>query len=432
VKRLLFAFVVVAAFLAAAVALLNLRGEDPVLSRAEEGDARADLALVERGRYLALAGNCAGCHTAPGGEPFAGGVGIETPFGTVFASNITPHAEAGIGLWSSSAFWRAMHNGRSLDGRLLYPAFPYPNYTRITREDSDAIFAWLRTLPAVDRPNTPNTLRFPYDSQIALAAWRALFFSPGTQQADPSRSAPWNRGAYLVNGLGHCNACHSGRNLFGAPSSGTLDLGGGLIPVQNWYAPSLSAREEAGVADWALPEIVDLLGTGVSVRGSAIGPMADVVRDSTRHLAAADLEAIAAFLQSLPGEPPPARAPAPPAGDFYEGTMRAGRKVYEDHCAACHGDDGKGIAGAYPALSHNRAVTMDPPANVVHVVLLGGFPPSTAGNPRPFGMPPFATALTDAEIAAVLTMVRNSWGNAGAPVTTVEVRRYRSGSAAGG
>lgn len=424
-KRLLLALVVIVVALATALVLLNRRGEDPVLPRAQEGDALADPALVERGRYLALAGNCAGCHTQRGGEPYAGGTPIVTPFGSVYASNLTPDRETGIGEWSASEFWRAMHNGRSRDGRLLYPAFPYPNYTRITREDSDAILAWLRTLPPVTRPNTPPDLRFPYDSQAALAVWRALFFSPGVHEAEPSRSAEWNRGAYLVNGLGHCNACHSGRNLFGASASGTLDLSGGLIPVQNWYAPSLSAPEEAGVADWALDEIVALLGTGVSPRGSTTGPMADVVRDSTRHLTREDQVAMATFLKALP----PAPAQARPASDArsLEGTLAEGRRVYEAHCVDCHGKNGEGVAGAYPPLSRNRAVTMDPPANLVHIVALGGFPPATEGNPRPYGIPPFATTLTDGEIAAVLTMIRNSWGNSAAPVTTVEVRRYRGG-----
>ena len=424
-KRLLLALLVIVVAVAAAVVVLNRRGEDPVTPRAQEGAALADPALVERGRYLALAGNCAGCHTTRGGEPYAGGTGILTPFGTVFASNLTPHRETGIGEWSASEFWRAMHNGRSRDGRLLYPAFPYPNYTRITRDDSDAILAWLRTLQPVERANTPHALRFPYDTQAALAAWRALFFSPGVQETDPSRSAEWNRGAYLVSGLGHCNACHSGRNLFGASASGTLDLSGGLIPVQNWYAPSLSSPQEAGVAEWEIGEIVALLGTGVSRRGSTIGPMADVVRDSTRHLSAPDLEAIATFLKALP----PTAASSRPASEALAltGTMQEGRRVYEAHCVDCHGDQGQGVPGAYPPLSRNRAVTMDPPANMVHVVALGGYPPSTQGNPRPFGMPPFATTLTDGEIASVLTMIRNSWGNGAAPVTTVEVRRFRGG-----
>jgi mono/diheme cytochrome c family protein len=424
--RLLLAILLIVAVLVGAVGALNLRDEDPVVElAAAERNQPPDPALVERGRYLALAGNCASCHTARGGEPYSGGSGIETPFGMVFASNLTPDPETGIGEWSASHFWRAMHNGRSRDGRLLYPAFPYPNYTRITREDSDAIHAWLRTLEPVARPNTPNTLRFPYDSQLSLAVWRALFFEPGTQERESDRSEQWNRGAYLVNGLGHCNACHSGRNLFGA-TSGTLDLSGGLIPMQNWYAPSLQAANEAGVADWEVTHIADLLGKGVSPRGSVIGPMAEVVFRSTQYLSAADLEAVAVFLKALPQTSVPSSSNAPAAGAF-EATMQQGRKVYEFECAGCHGKQGEGAPGIYPPLAGNRAVTLDPPANLVRIVLGGGFAPATAGNPRPFGMPPYATSLSDGDIAAVLTMIRASWGNNAGPLTTVDVRRYRSG-----
>jgi mono/diheme cytochrome c family protein len=429
-KRLLTALLLIAVGLVAAVVGMNLRGEDPVRELTLAETARPpDEEQVARGRYLALAGNCAGCHTARGGAPYAGGAGIDTPFGTVFASNLTPHPETGIGRWSPSHFWRAMHNGRSRDGRLLFPVFPYPNYTRITRDDSDAIFAWLRTLEPVARPNTRHALRFPYDSQASLAVWRALFFRPGTHESRPDRSAQWNRGAYLVNGLGHCNACHSGRNLFGA-TAGTLVLSGGLIPMQNWYAPSLAAADEAGVAGWDQQQVVDLLAKGVSPQASVLGPMAEVVFRSTQHLAVSDLNAIATFLKELAQTPPAPRPPPLSTSGAYADTLKTGAKVYEGHCAGCHGDSGEGAAGAYPALAGNRAVMMDPPANLIRVVLGGGFAPATAGNPRPFGMPPYATALSDGEIAAVLTMIRNSWGNGAAPVTTGDVQRYR-GNAGG-
>jgi mono/diheme cytochrome c family protein len=431
-KRLLLALLVIAIGLAAAVFALNRLDEQPVEELAAAGAARpADAAQVERGRYLALAGNCAGCHTTRGGAPYAGGAGIETPFGTVFASNLTPDKRTGIGDWSPSHFWRAMHNGRSRDGRLLYPVFPYPNYTRITREDSDAIHAWLMTLAPVEQSNTAHTLRFPYGTQASLAVWRALFFRPQTNEPRADRSAEWNRGAYLVNGLGHCNACHAGRNLFGA-TSGTLDLSGGLIPVQNWYAPSLAAPDEAGVAGWETHEVVDLLAGGVSSRASVLGPMAQVVFRSTQHLSTPDLAAIATFLKDLPQTPAATRPAALSTTGPLGATLQRGAEIYEAQCAGCHGADGKGRPGAYPALAGNRAVTMDPPANLVHVLLGGGYPPSTKANPRPYGMPPYATALSDAELAAVLTMIRNSWGNAASAITTPDVQRYRGGSGSGG
>ncbi len=303
-RRLLYAIVVVLALLvlaALAIVALNLRGEDKLPDAPAAFNATP--AQVERGRYLALAGNCAGCHTTRGGAPYAGGLGIDTPFGTVYASNLTPDEGAGIGSWSAAHFWRAMHNGRSKDGRLLYPAFPYPSFTRVTREDSDAIYAYLRTVPPAPAPNAPHKLRFPYDTQAALAAWRALFFTPGTFVADPARPAEWNRGAYLVDGLGHCIACHGTRNVLGATEE-KLGLAGG--PVENWYAPSLNSKREAGVADWDAQHVVALLKNGTSPRGSVMGPMADVVYRSTQYLSDADLQAMAVFLKQLPEGAPAA------------------------------------------------------------------------------------------------------------------------------
>ena len=235
---------------------------------------RADPALVERGAYLARAGNCEGCHTAQGGAPYAGGRGVPTPFGTVFAPNLTPDPASGLGQWSAADFWRALHHGRARSGRLLYPAFPYPNYTRVSRADADAIFAYLQSLPAVAQANRAHTLGFPFDTQAALAVWRALYFRPAAHVDDPARPAEWNRGAYLVEGLGHCNACHSARNALGA-TRGTLDLQGGLIPVQNWYAPSLASPHEAGVANWPKSEVVRLLKTGVAAQGFAVHQSGD-------------------------------------------------------------------------------------------------------------------------------------------------------------
>ncbi|MDM0030685.1 cytochrome c [Variovorax sp. J22P271] len=393
-----------------AVVALNIRGEDPLPADAAAPIApiAPSAAQVERGRYLALAGNCAGCHTTRGGADYAGGVGIETPFGTVFSSNLTPDPQAGIGSWSAAHFWRAMHNGRSKDGRLLYPAFPYPNFTRVTREDSDALFAYLRSVPPAPTPNLAHKLRFPYDTQAALAVWRALSFTPGSFAADPARPAEWNRGAYLVEGLGHCIACHGTRNVLGATEE-KLGLSGGLIPVENWYAPSLTSKREAGVADWNPHDIVALLKTGTSPRGSVMGPMADVVFRSTQYLDEADLQAMAVYLKGLPASEAAAPATAPIRRDAR--VMERGSKIYDQRCAYCHGDVGQGALGAYPPLAGNRAVLMASTANLIQVVRHGGFLPATAGNPRPYGMPPFNQALDDDEVAAVLTFVRGAWGN---------------------
>jgi mono/diheme cytochrome c family protein len=416
----------------AAIALLLGAAAVVWLNRDDDGDGRTGQTTVPssgadlraRGEYLVRAGSCFGCHTEPGGAPFAGGRAIETPFGIVTSTNLTPDA-TGLAAWSGDDFWRALHNGRSRDGRLLYPAFPYPNYTRLARADADAMFAYLKSLAPVERRNGSHALRFPFDQQVSLAVWRALFFRPGRFASDPARSARWNRGAYLVETLGHCNACHSRRNAFGA-TAGPLDLAGGLIPIQNWYAPSLQDNAEAGVGDWPQSEVVALLKNGISARGSVQGPMAEVVARSTQFLADEDLAAVATYLRALPG------GSDTPAGEkdanAAAGSER-GAKVYADRCAACHGERGEGVAGAYPALAGNRAVALTPPANLVHMVLRGGFLPTTAGNPRPFGMPPFATLLSDAEVADVLSYIRASWGHRARAVSTLEVNRYRGAAA---
>jgi mono/diheme cytochrome c family protein len=407
---------------AALVAWLNVRGEDPLAGDADSFVATPE--QVARGAYLAHAGNCAACHTDRGGAAFAGGKGIATPFGTVYASNLTPDAKTGIGGWSSAQFWRAMHNGRSADGRLLYPAFPYPNFTEITRADSDALYAWLRTQVPVAQVNRPHALRFPYSLQASLAVWRALFFRPGVYEPDAARSAQWNRGAYLVRSLGHCAACHSPRNAFGATSD-SLELSGGLIPLQNWYAPSLASDAEAGVADWSSREVADLLKTGFTPRGAALGPMAEVVFRSTQHLDDGDIAAMAEFLKSLPQAS--ARRGAPAALD--KDVQAHGEALYRDHCAACHGANGEGGLGprgvVYVPLAGNRKVLLETPANFIHIVVNGGFPPTTAGNPRPYGMPPFGPTLKDDEIAVLATWVRNAWGNAAPAVSALDVLNAR-------
>ncbi|QDL38276.1 c-type cytochrome [Rhodoferax sediminis] len=418
--------VVVLAGLAALVWHLNVRDEPDVSAPMTAASAGAPAAAtVARGEYLARAGDCMACHTARGGAAFAGGLGLPTPFGTVYTSNLTPDNETGIGSWSSAYFWRALHNGRAKDGRLLYPAFPYTNYTQVTREDSDAIYAWLRTLAPVHQANRPHALRWPYSTQAALAVWRALFFKPGAYVSDPTRTAEWNRGAYLVQGLGHCSACHATRNALGATSS-SLDLAGGLIPLQNWYAPSLESPLEAGVADWDIPHIVELFKTGATRHGWVTGPMAEAVLRGTQYLSQEDLVAMAQYLKNLPAGHadvlPAARAHTP----INPAVALLGARLYKDNCAQCHGDAGQGVPHAYPTLAGNRAVTMDSPANLVQMVLYGGFPPATGGNPRPFGMPPYVLVLSDADIAAVLTHIRTSWGNQAEQVTEVEVNRLRS------
>ena len=414
----LLALIVLLAVLAGIVATMNLRDETAITDDPPPAAGAAAPELLARGEYLARAGNCIGCHTLRGGVPYAGGLGIETPFGTVFTSNLTPDAETGLGAWNASHFWRALHNGRSRDGRLLYPAFPYTHYTRVTRADSDALFVFLRSLPPTRAPNRAHALRFPYDSQAALAVWRALYFTPEAHRDDPARPADWNRGAYLVRGLGHCSACHSARNALGAIRD-DQSLAGATLPMQDWYAPSLNSPAEAGLAAWDTARVVQLLKTGQAPGASVMGPMAEVVLRSTQHLTDADLQAMAAYLRALPQTPPPKREPI--QRDFEQ--MARGRAVYDKRCADCHGDDGRGVAGIYPALAGNRAVTMDSAANVIVAIASGGYPPATPGNPRPFGMPPFGHDISTEDLAAVATYIRGSWGNEAAPVTPFDLSR---------
>jgi len=234
-----------------------------------------DPAVVAAGEYLARAGDCIACHTTPGGQIFAGGRPMPTPFGTLFSSNITPDPDTGIGKWTADGFYGMMHTGRSPDGGLLYPAMPFGAYTKVTRADSDALFAYLRSVAPVRAPNRPHDLRFPYNNRSLILGWRTLFFQEGEYRPNPAKSEEWNRGAYLVQGLGHCSMCHSPINMLGGNSESRA-FEGGLIPMQNWYAPSLTSNRESGLGDWSIQDIADLLRTGVSKRGAVYGPMAEV------------------------------------------------------------------------------------------------------------------------------------------------------------
>ena len=397
--------------------------------------APATEAQIEQGRYLTLAGNCMACHTTRGGTPFAGGRRIDTPFGGVYSSNLTPDPETGLGQWTAQDFWQAMHRGRSKDGRLLAPAFPYNHTSVISRSDSDAVFAWLNTLPPVVQAQPAHKLVWPVGTQPALAVWRSLFFEPSPFQADPAHSAEWNRGAYLVQGLGHCAACHSPRNALGA-SGAVNDLSGGLMPVVNWYAPDLTRDTESGLASTPLPEIVRLLRTGASSTAQTSGPMGEVVQHSLQHLTEADLQAMAVYLQSRAQNTPPPTTPQPttakaPAARISLQVATQGAKVYERQCLQCHGEQGAGVTTAsgevaYPALAGNRAVLLSDPTNLVQLVLYGGYGPATQGHPRPFGMPPAVLELDDRDIAAVLTHLRTRWGNQASEVTPLQVNRIRA------
>jgi mono/diheme cytochrome c family protein len=401
----------------ALIALVLIAGAAFVIAvnRLDESPAASGPGDAQRGAYLAQVGHCAGCHTARGGAPYAGGRALATPFGTVHAANLTPDAAAGIGRWSDTDFWRALHNGRSADGRFLLPACPYPNFTQVSREDARDLFAYLRSLPAVSLANRQHELRALYGTQAALAVWRALHFRPGTP--------PTDRGAYLAGGLAHCSACHGQRNAWGA-TDGPLDFRGGAVTTPGWYAPALDDAREAGVAQWSQADVVALLQSGRNAHASVSGPMASVVAGSTQHFTDADLQALATFLRALPQ-----RLTTAPAHEAAAAAQRElGAKRYEQHCANCHGEQGEGSSGVAPALRGNRALVMDTPDNVIRVVLGGGYGPATATNPRPHGMPPFAIALSNDDVAAVVTFIRGAWGHEASAVNSVAVDRQRGGA----
>lgn len=383
-------------------------------------------AQIIQGAYLARVGNCMSCHTARGGEPYAGGRTVPTPFGTIYTSNLTPDAETGIGKWNNDDFWLAMHDGKSKDGSLLYPAFPYTNYTKVTRADTDAIFAYLQTLPAVKQKNIAPDLRFPYDTRALLYIWRALYFRPGQYANNNQQSVEWNRGAYLAQGLGHCSACHSPRDILGGTGL-KAELGGGMIPVLNWYAPPLNGDKQTGLGHWDTAHLAAFLKTGVAPHRSVSGPMAEVVANSLQYLSDADVQALTGYLLSLPQQIAAPKAPTEKLlPEDKKAMISAGAKLYENQCASCHQTSGLGVPSIYPALAENPAITSPIASNAIRMVLHGGYAPSTVGNPRPYGMPPFGQSMSDEEVAAVLTYIRNAWGNQGNAVSSNEVNHYRS------
>ncbi len=317
-----------------------------------------------------------------------------------------------------------MHDGISRDGTYLYPVFPFPSYTRVTRADSDAIFSYLKSLAPVSQRAREHQLRFPYNQRWLLALWRMLYFKPGTYEPDHTQSAQWNRGAYLSLGLGHCSTCHTVRNALGADAA-HADLAGGLIPILNWYAPALTPDSQAGPVSWSNRQIADLLKSGVSEKGTVFGPMAEVVARSLQYVSDSALDAMAVYLKSLPKAGNVEVQTSARASEASGKALQQGEKVYKKHCADCHGANGQGFPPAYPRLVGNSTIITHSAVNVVRMVLNGGFPPGTAGNPRPFGMPPFANVLSAAELVAVVNYVRNAWGNQADMIEPGEVNRDR-------
>jgi len=380
-------------------------------------DATPNAVQLRRGQYLAAVGDCVSCHMRPGGEPLAGGLGLKTPFGTIYSSNISPDRDTGIGAWSSDQFYRAMHDGIGAHGENLYPAFPYPWFRRVTREDADALFAFLQSTPPVHYVAPANELPFPLGIRAVVKGWNLLFLKSDTYQPDTSKSAEWNRGAYLVQGLGHCAACHTPKNMFGADKSGQ-DFHGGQL--DNWVAPDLTANARTGLGLWSVDDIADYLRAGRNMHAAAGGSMADVVSYSGSQMNDADLHAIATFLKSQPARPDEALAGPPDAG-----AMRRGAAIYSDACASCHLENGVGQPRFFPPLGHDAMLQQDDPTGLLHLILAGSHIGVSNAAPSPLAMPSFAWKLSDAEIADVSTYIRNSWGNQAPGIDASKVAELR-------
>jgi mono/diheme cytochrome c family protein len=425
-RKSLFALSAVIIVAAAALVPVLWPGSSQHQGTAQAATPTNDAELIKKGEYLARAGDCIACHTVRGGEPMAGGLPMATPFGTLYSPNLTPDDETGIGKWTQDDFYRAMHTGRAKDGSLLYPVFPFVAYTKVTREDADAIYAYLRSIKPVHQENKTPAMPFPFNNRNALIGWRTLFFREGEYKPDPKQSVEWNRGAYLVQGLGHCSMCHTSINALGGANQNAA-FAGGLIPLQNWYAPSLTSNKEAGLGDWDLEDITKLLKSGVSQRGAVYGPMAEVVHNSLQYMTDTDVKAMAVYLQSLPQKKEaPENMQLETSKQFGTQLLAQGEKIYTSQCAECHAANGLGHPPGFPPLANNQSIQMASAVNPIRMVLNGGYPPSTTDNPQPHGMPPFAQRLSDQEVAAVVTYVRMSWGNHGTPVSPQQVNDLRS------
>ncbi|WP_243040120.1 c-type cytochrome [Dyella sedimenti] len=389
---------------------------------------------IKQGEYLAHVADCAACHTAPGGKPFAGGLPIGSPIGTIYSSNITPDPVTGIGKYTYGQFERAVRRGINAAGHTLYPAMPYPSYAKVSDQDIQALYAYfMHGVAPVTQPNRADDIGWPLSMRWPLTYWRWLFAPKVTPiETTSTGDVALARGQYLVEGLGHCGACHTPRaatlqeTALGT-GDGTAYLSGG--EGDNWIAPSLRGEPATGLGSMDEEELATLLKSGRSARSAIFGGMSDVVLHSTRYMSDQDLAAIAHFLKSLP----PARQEAPLVYDMatrkalYEGKAdSAGALLYINNCAACHRTDGHGYNAVFPALAGNPAVNGDNADSVIRLVLHGGTMPAGRDAPTQFTMPAFRGRLSDQQVAEVITFVRSSWGNRGGAVNAQQVARLRS------
>lgn len=405
------------------VALALYSGTSPTGVPAELGQAD----LVTRGRYLAVAADCAVCHTAKGGRPFAGGYAFNLPFGTIYSPNITSDKETGIGNWSDADFLRAVHEGVDREGKRLYPAFPYESYTYLTDDDTLAIKAYLFSLPPVRNTVPENTLSFPYNQRWLMAAWSFLYNPDRRFEPNADRSPEWNRGAYVAEALAHCGDCHTPRNLAQGLANGRK-FSGALL--SGWRAFNISGDRATGVAAWSDEDLEQYLSTGhAQGHGTAAGPMGEAVDASLNHLAKSDIRAIATYLRSVPPittaafpSPKIQLAPAAPKLGVAADIDPRGKRIFEGACTACHDWTGSGTLTPYATLTGAAAVNDPGAANVVQIVL-NGAKRTTLG--ATVFMPAFGDAYSDSEIAAVANYATARFGSAPSRVTPQEVANLR-------
>lgn len=393
-----------------------------------------DPALVKQGEYLARAGDCVACHTAKGGKPFAGGLPMQTPIGTIYSTNITPDP-SGIGDYSFEDFERAVRQGIGLNGSTLYPAMPYPSYARVNDDDMKALYAYfMHGVQPVEQANKESDISWPLSMRWPLAFWRTLF-APEVKPFEAAGQDPAvARGAYLVEGLGHCGACHTPRAL--TMQEKALDAAGGdaylsgSAPLEGWIAKNLRGDHKDGLGSWSEAQIVAFLKTGRNERTAVFGGMSDVVEHSMQYMTEADLTAIARYLKSLPPVNPddkPFQEDRQVAEALWKGDdTKPGAALYVDNCAACHRTDGKGYARVFPALAGNPVLQSADATSLIHIVLEGATLPATATAPSTFTMPGFAWRMKDQEVADVVNFIRSSWGNQAASVTARQVADLRA------
>ena len=375
---------------------------------------------VERGRYLTVLGDCAGCHTASGGAPFAGGVALQTPFGTLVAPNITPDHDTGIGNMTDDEFLAALHEGRGHNGKRLYPAMPYPAYTKMTDDDVLAMRAYLATVAPISNQVVSNQLPFPLNIRLSMAFWNRLNFTPGRYQFNPQKSTAWNRGAYIVEGPAHCGTCHTPKTLLGGDKNSAALTGATL---QGWFAPDITNDPHKGIGGWSGDDLIQYLKTGTNKWTLASGPMGEAVSHSTSQISDEDILAIATYLKDN-GDTGARNRPRSVAASDH--AMRTGAAIYKDSCAACHKDSGQGEVQLFSRLAGSSAVQSDDPTTLVRLVLHGTRAVSTSDAPTAPAMPAFDWRLDDTQVAAVLTYIRNNWGNAAEAVSPAVVAAQRA------